>query len=131
TDPSGPGALPAVTIACDDLDDEGAALGTDRTGGEPARVPLPGAPPGESVLAAIEHRSPHRAEAWARLVQVTRSSPHRRAPACRAFGACGGCVLQHLDYPEQLRWKTGRVRAIAAAHPALGDVPVADCVASP
>ena len=123
--------MPILTIACDDLDDEGAALGTDQAGSEPTRVHVPGALPGESVLAAVEHRSPHRAEAWARLVQIITPSPHRRAPACRAFGACGGCVLQHLDYPEQLRWKAGRVRAIAAAQPALAGVPVADCVASP
>jgi 23S rRNA (uracil1939-C5)-methyltransferase len=40
-------------------------------------------------------------------------------------------VLQHLDYAAQLRWKTGRVRAIAAAQPALREVAVAECVASP
>jgi 23S rRNA (uracil1939-C5)-methyltransferase len=109
----------------------GTARGGDVDGGDVVRVHVAGALPGESVLAAIEHRSPHRAEAWARLIEVTRASPDRRPPACRAFGACGGCVWQHLDYAAQLRWKSTRVRAIAAAQPALRQVPIADCVASP
>ena len=40
-----------------------------------------------------------------RLAKVDAPSPARRPPACRAFGACGGCVLQHFDYASQLDWK--------------------------
>jgi 23S rRNA (uracil1939-C5)-methyltransferase len=126
----------AVTVTCDDLDDEGAATGQlgegdDGGGGAPLRVHVAGALPGETVTAAIDHRSPHRPEAWASLREVITPSPHRRPPACRAFGPCGGCVLEHLAYDEQLRWKTERVRAVAGAVPALRGVPVADCVAAP
>jgi 23S rRNA (uracil1939-C5)-methyltransferase len=95
------------------------------------RVHVAGALPGETVAATIDHRSQHRPQAWASLREIVSASPHRRAPACRAFGLCGGCVLQHLAYEEQLRWKTTRVRAIAAAEPVLREVPVADCVAAP
>jgi len=122
-----------VTVTCDDLDEEGAATGEVREGEEdvPVRVHVAGALPGETVVAAIDHRSPHRPEAWASLRELVAPSPHRRPPACRAYGPCGGCVLEHLAYEEQLNWKTARVRALAAAEPALRDVPVAACVAAP
>ena len=135
-------------VSCDDLDDEGAGVGSvvdaggatveidgdvgrGASGGARVRVHVAGALPGESVSAVIAHVSPHRREAWASLRQITTASPSRRAPACRAFGVCGGCVLQHLDYGAQLRWKTARVRAVTAPHPDLAAVPIADCVASP
>lgn len=37
--------------------------------------------------------------------------PRTRDPACRHFGVCGGCALQH--YPDDLyaRWKLDRLRA--------------------
>jgi 23S rRNA (uracil1939-C5)-methyltransferase len=37
--------------------------------------------------------------------------PQTREPACRHFGVCGGCALQH--YPDDLyaRWKLDRLRA--------------------
>jgi tRNA/tmRNA/rRNA uracil-C5-methylase (TrmA/RlmC/RlmD family) len=83
--------------------------------------------PDERVTAMVEHLSPHTRAAWARLETVDAPSPARRPPACRAFGACGGCVLQHLDYDAQRTWKRARVaRALAAI-----DVAVDACVASP
>jgi 23S rRNA (uracil1939-C5)-methyltransferase len=80
------------------------------------------------VAAVVEHLSAHAPEAWARLETVEAPSAARRPPACPAFGACGGCVLQHLAYDAQLTWKQARVaRALAAAV----DVAVEACVASP
>jgi len=43
--------------------------------------------------------------ARARLLKVLKPAPERVAPACRYFGACGGCQYQHIDYPAQLRLK--------------------------
>ena len=40
-------------------------------------------------------------------------------------------MLQHLAYDAQLAWKRARVARALAAHPALGDVTVDACVASP
>ena len=45
----------------------------------------------------------------------SRPSPDRRSPACRAFGSCGGCVLQHWDYAAQLRLEAEPRRARAGA----------------
>ncbi len=49
---------------------------------------------------------------WARgeLVAVLRPGPDRSAPACSLYGSCGGCTLQHLDYPRQLAAKSAIVR---------------------
>ena len=113
-----------VTVTCVDLDDDGAGMTApdDRP-----RVHVAGALPDERVDAMIEHVSSHAPEAWARLTAIETPSSARRPPACRSFGSCGGCVLQHLDYGAQLEWKRARVaRALAGV-----DVAVAPCVASP
>jgi 23S rRNA (uracil1939-C5)-methyltransferase len=115
-----------VTVTCVDLDDDGAGV-TTPGGDRAARLHVAGALPDERVVAIVEHRSAHGPDAWARLTTIETPSPARRLPACRAFGACGGCVLQHLDYGAQLAWKRARVaRALAGL-----DVAIADCVASP
>jgi tRNA/tmRNA/rRNA uracil-C5-methylase (TrmA/RlmC/RlmD family) len=43
--------------------------------------------------------------ARARLVRVAQASSERVEPACRYFGACGGCQYQHIAYAAQLRVK--------------------------
>ncbi|HVV51683.1 MAG TPA: hypothetical protein VHO06_18590, partial [Polyangia bacterium] len=116
-----------ISLDCLELDDEGAGVGA--AGG--LEVHVAGALPGERVAAVVEHLARQSPAAWARLAEVEVPSPARRPPACRAFGACGGCLLQHLDYPAQLGWKRARVARALAAHPALAGVPVAACVASP
>jgi len=113
-----------TTLTCVDLDDDGAGVTSpdDRP-----RVHVAGALPGERVLASIVHVSQHGPEAWATLDAVEAPSPDRRAPACAAFGRCGGCVLQHYAYEAQLAWKRARVaRALMGL-----DVAIAACVASP
>jgi 23S rRNA (uracil1939-C5)-methyltransferase len=116
-----------LSLACDDLDDEGAGLAAHAG----ARVHIAAALPGERVAATVTHVSSHRPEAWARLDHIVEASPDRRAPACAAFGSCGGCVLQHLDVAAQLAWKARRLGRALAAHAALADVRVAPGVPSP
>jgi 23S rRNA (uracil1939-C5)-methyltransferase len=41
----------------------------------------------------------------ARLLEVVQASPDRVTPACRHFGACGGCSLQHMAPPAYRAWK--------------------------
>jgi 23S rRNA (uracil1939-C5)-methyltransferase len=48
--------------------------------------------------------------AVAEMVELLVVSPQRARPFCPVFGVCGGCQLQHLAYPEQLRWKRDVVR---------------------
>jgi 23S rRNA (uracil1939-C5)-methyltransferase len=116
-----------VALTCDDLDDDGAGVG--QSGGHPVHVA--GALPGERVGGVVEHVSRQSGAAWARLETIEAPSPARRPPACPAFGACGGCVLQHLAYDGQLAWKHARVARALGASPALADVQVDPCVASP
>ncbi len=115
-----------LEITCTDLDDNGAGVGEI----DGRRVHVAGALPGERVSAIVEHVSRQSATAWGRLASIATPSPERRPAACRAFGACGGCVLQHLAYDAQLDWKRRRV-ADAFAGSALASVTVDACVPSP
>ncbi|HVU50629.1 MAG TPA: 23S rRNA (uracil(1939)-C(5))-methyltransferase RlmD [Polyangia bacterium] len=125
--PGAPREGDALALACDDLDDEGAGLATHAG----ARVHVAAALPGERVVATVTHVSSHRPEAWARLDAIEQGSPDRRAPACAAFGSCGGCVLQHLDVGAQLAWKRERLGRALARHAALAGVAVDAGVPSP
>ena len=44
--------------------------------------------------------------AYGKCMRVIKPSPHRVTPECGVFGKCGGCRLQHMDYPSQLAFKT-------------------------
>lgn len=58
--------------------------------------------PGERVTAS---RLGDRAD----LLAVLQPSPLRIEPACRHFGACGGCALQHMEEGAYREWKRDRV----------------------
>ena len=47
-----------------------------------------------------------------RLVEVLDRSPDETDPACRYFGACGGCTYQNLPYDKQLALKERQVKAL-------------------
>jgi 23S rRNA (uracil1939-C5)-methyltransferase len=51
----------------------------------------------------------------ATLIAVESASPERIAPACRHFGTCGGCALQHLAPAPYAVFKRGRVAEALAA----------------
>lgn len=59
---------------------------------------IPGALPGERVLAQIEGGR-------ASLVSVLTPSPDRIAPVCPYFGDCGGCAAQHMAPALYADWK--------------------------
>ena len=69
---------------------------------------------------------------WARgrLLDLQERSPERREPPCRFYAQCGGCTLEHLTYPAQLRAKR---RIVADALSRIGqlDAEVPDVVPSP
>ena len=64
---------------------------------------IPGTLVGEEVVATCTRVAGGYAEA--ELVRVKKKSRHRCQPACEVYGQCGGCQLQHMTYPEQLRIK--------------------------
>lgn len=64
---------------------------------------IPQALPGDRAEVRITRLKSQYAEA--RLLRLERPSTERVAPPCQHFGPCGGCDLQHLDYPAQVRWK--------------------------
>ncbi len=123
-----------LDVTADDLDDAGAGVG--RAAGDDAgasaglEVHVDDLLPGERARVAIEHRSPHRAEAWGRIVErLGPPSPDRVAPACPAWGRCGGCAWQHLAYPAQLAAKRRAVeRALAGVEVAIAEVVPAPAV---
>ena len=59
--------------------------------------------PGEVVSVRLVERK--REYAFAEAVEVLSPSPRRVDPPCEVFGECGGCQLQHADYPYQLEMK--------------------------
>ena len=86
------------------------------------RVFIPFTLPGETVV--IERSGPR-----AHLVNVVEPSTNRVRPACRHFGTCGGCALQHMAAPAYLAWKREIVRRSLLLHHI--DAPVEPVVATP
>jgi len=135
---SGGGLEPGaeLTVEIDDLDEEGAGTAPTTVPGAGAAAArwslhVRGALPGERATVRIDHVSHHRPVAWASLSTLERASPDRAAPACAAWGPCGGCVLQHLAYDAQVAWKTRAFRDLVASQPALAGATVNPTVASP
>jgi len=80
--------------------------------GEVVRV-SPMAKRGEGVVAMLE--------------AVTQPSPARISPACRHFGVCGGCTLQHWRADEYAAWKSNLLAA-ALRRAGFADVVLAPLV---
>ena len=78
------------------------ARGDAIAAGETGPVYVPFALPGELVRARV---TGDRAE----LAEVLNPSADRQAPACRHFGRCGGCQLQHWREGAYLDWKREQV----------------------
>jgi len=59
--------------------------------------------PGETVRikSAVKEKSFFYVEDF----ELLEASPERRKPLCKHYGTCGGCSLQHISYPAQLKIK--------------------------
>jgi 23S rRNA (uracil1939-C5)-methyltransferase len=77
-----------------------------RVDGKAVFVPL--TLPGEQARIRITQSKPGYATAEAE--EITAAAPQRIAPACRHFGACGGCHYQHATYEAQLAFKQAILR---------------------
>ena len=51
-----------------------------------------------------------KSAAFAKVLEVLETSPHRIAPDCPYFPRCGGCTYRHMDYAEELALKRRRVQ---------------------
>ncbi len=105
--------MPHATI--ESLDHEGRGIAHV----EGKTIFIDGALTGEMVEYASFRRKPRYEQAGA--VAVLRQSAARVTPACRHFGVCGGCSMQHLEPSAQAAakqrvledalWHIGRLRA--------------------
>lgn len=70
---------------------------------------IPRSAPGDVVTARIVGK---KRFARGTILQIDTPSPDRVEPSCRhyAIDRCGGCQLQHLAYPAQLRAKSTIIR---------------------
>ncbi len=68
---------------------------------------IEGALPGEKVV--VRPIGGKRNYSLGVAESILESSASRVTPHCVAFGVCGGCALQHLEYPKQLGFKKANV----------------------
>ncbi len=90
---------------------------------------IPKTLPGEQVLVEYDPRR-HRKDRI-HLLKIVEPSPDRRTPPCKYFDECGGCHLQHVEYPRQRQLKRAIVERQRAAYPALKSFNVAEVVGMP
>lgn len=90
-------------------------------------IRIPGAVPGDRVLALITQVRRKKGFAVGRLERLLEPSDLRTTPECRYVGFCGGCPWQHVEYPAQLAAKRDRVESAfrdhgmtVSAHPTIG-----------
>ncbi len=65
---------------------------------------VPFTAPGDTV--EVEILSKKKNFAHGKLLRLEHASAQRTDPKCFYFGSCGGCQLQHLNYPAQLEAKS-------------------------
>ena len=94
-----------VEVPIDTLGARGDGIGT--SGGR--RIFVPYTLPGERVRAEVFRKT--RDGIWARPLEILEPAAERVTPACRHFGDCGGCSLQHMDTVTCSAWKHERVVA--------------------
>ncbi|MGM0563808.1 MAG: 23S rRNA (uracil(1939)-C(5))-methyltransferase RlmD [Pseudomonadota bacterium] len=91
-------ALPTVERTIDGLSHEG--RGVARQG---KTCFVSGALPGET--ARVQLTAQKRRFDEGKAVEILSASPDRQAPPCPHYDDCGGCDLQHLSHPAQVRHK--------------------------
>jgi len=58
---------------------------------------------GDELL--IELTKLNKTYGFGKIINILTPSPHRKAPNCPSFKACGACQLMHIDYDFQLSMK--------------------------
>ncbi|NLM45231.1 MAG: 23S rRNA (uracil(1939)-C(5))-methyltransferase RlmD [Firmicutes bacterium] len=93
-----------IKLQIEDLNHEGEGVGRYKG----FTVFAPGAAPGDEIIARVI--SVQKNYARALLQDIVIPSPFRVTPSCPHYTECGGCQLQHISYPEQLRLKQKMVQ---------------------
>lgn len=75
---------------------------------------IPFAAPGDKV--EVELAQAKKGPPQATLLRVIEAGDGRATPACRHFGVCGGCSLQHVSADLYRRWCADRVQLALAQH---------------
>lgn len=89
-------------IRVTDVSTSGEGIG--RAEGSGMVVFVPGLIPGDEAEVEITGRKKNTARG--KVLRTLHVSPERAEPPCPAFGRCGGCSLQNMEYGAQLRLKT-------------------------
>ena len=92
-----------IHLRAEDLTQQGAGVGHY----DGFAVFVPGMLPeeeGEVLIVQVKKQY-----AYGKLLELTAVSPDRVEPPCLYFPRCGGCLLQHMTYEAQLRWKQKQV----------------------
>ncbi|MGI6004721.1 MAG: 23S rRNA (uracil(1939)-C(5))-methyltransferase RlmD, partial [Christensenellales bacterium] len=114
-----------VELTVDNLDSQG--RGVARHDG--LVIFVPGALAGERVLAQIIKVS--RSFSVAKMLDVLEPSSGRVEAPCPYFGKCGGCDLQHLDYPAQMSVMRTQVQGALERLGGFSDIHVEETIPSP
>jgi 23S rRNA (uracil-5-)-methyltransferase RumA len=85
-----------------------------------------GAIPGEYVAAKLTEVQKNYARG--KILRIKKRSSHRLQPPCPVYRSCGGCQMQHIDYPMQLRLKRERVEEAFARYTGLTQLPIEETV---
>ena len=75
--------------------------GVGRYDGKVVFVPFTA--PGDLILCEMEVSKKRFSRG--KVSRIIRGSEMRIEPRCPYYGRCGGCQLQHLNYPFQVQWK--------------------------
>lgn len=92
------------TISIEDLSADGSGVGK----ADGFTVFVKDALPGD--LARVKIIKVKKTYGYGRLLEILTPSPDRAKPLCPAARSCGGCQIQALSYPAQLRFKEKKVR---------------------
>ncbi len=97
-----------ITVTVNRLDQQG--CGVASVGKKPLFIE--GVLPGE--VAQVNIYQQNNKYAKGKLVKLQKSSAEREEVKCRHYYQCGGCNLQHLQYPQQITFKQNKVEQLFA-----------------
>jgi len=85
--------------------------------------------PGQRVMARIFKKKKSFAEAYP--LEILEKATNEIEAKCPAFGTCGGCRLQNLEYSDQLKEKTRQVRDLVQRVGGFENFEVPEAIPSP